>query len=410
MQRLSAVMRSAAVLLTLAAIPLAVDPPAPAAAQTAPATQEIRIGYIRVVEKGRITLSVLDAPPADDGFAGAKVAINDNNTTGKFLKQSFILEDVELAPGDDPIPAVDKLLGEGARFLVTDVPADDLLKIADHVKGKGVLVFNAGALDDSLREENCRANVIHTAPTRSILADGLAQYLVWKQWRNWFLVEGTNPNDKLWASAIKRAAERFGAKIVAEKEFADTGGSRQTDSGYAQVQKQIPIFTQDSPDYDVLVTADESEVFSTYFPYRTWLPRPVAGSSGLIPSSWHPSFEGWGAAQIQNRFQKSSGRRMRDKDMQAWTAVRMIGEAATRTRSTEEKAIEDFIKAPDFSLAAFKGQKVTLRDWNWQLRQPVLLADHATVVSISPQEGFLHQFSVLDTLGIDRPETTCVFK
>ncbi len=410
MQRLSAVMRSAAVLLTLAAIPLAVDPPAPAAAQNAPATQEIRIGYIRVVEKGRITLSVLDAPPADDGFAGAKVAINDNNTTGKFLKQSFILEDVELAPGDDPIPAVDKLLGEGARFLVTDVPADDLLKIADHVKGKGVLVFNAGALDDSLREENCRANVIHTAPTRSILADGLAQYLVWKQWRNWFLVEGTNPNDKLWASAIKRAAERFGAKIVAEKEFADTGGSRQTDSGYAQVQKQIPIFTQDSPDYDVLVTADESEVFSTYFPYRTWLPRPVAGSSGLIPSSWHPSFEGWGAAQIQNRFQKSSGRRMRDKDMQAWTAVRMIGEAATRTRSTEEKAIEDFIKAPDFSLAAFKGQKVTLRDWNWQLRQPVLLADHATVVSISPQDGFLHQFSVLDTLGIDRPETTCVFK
>lgn len=209
--------------------------------------------------------------------------------------------------------------------------------------------------------------------------------------------------DKARGGAVRRE-DRGGEGVRGHRRL------RQTDSGYAQVQKQIPIFTQDSPDYDVLVTADESEVFSTYFPYRTWLPRPVAGSSGLIPSSWHPSFEGWGAAQIQNRFQKSSGRRMRDKDMQAWTAVRMIGEAATRTRSTEEKAIEDFIKAPDFSLAAFKGQKVTLRDWNWQLRQPVLLADHATVVSISPQEGFLHQFSVLDTLGIDRPETTCVFK
>ena len=33
-----------------------------------------------------------------------------------------------------------------------------------------------------------RVNVIHVAPTRSMLADGLAQYLVWKQWKRWLLV------------------------------------------------------------------------------------------------------------------------------------------------------------------------------------------------------------------------------
>jgi len=390
--------------LLLASVP-------PSAAQTAATPpQEIRIGYMHIEERGRITLSVLDMPPADDGLAGAIVGVNDNNTTGRFLGQKFILEDVVLKAGEDPLPAVDRLLADGAQFIVADLPAADLLKVADHVKGRDVLVFNVGALDDSLREENCRANVIHTAPTRSMLADGLAQYLAWKQWRNWFLVEGANPNDQLMAAAIRRAAERFGATIVAEKTFADTGGARQTDSGHAQVQKQIPVFTQDAPDYDVLIAADESEVFGTYLPYRTWLPRPVAGSAGLIPSSWHPAFEGWGAAQIQNRFQKASKRRMRDKDMQAWIAVRMIGEAATRTKSIEEKVIETFIKAPDFSIAAFKGQRVTLRDWNWQLRQPVLLADRAGVVSISPQEGFLHQFSELDTLGVDRPETACVLK
>jgi ABC transporter substrate binding protein (PQQ-dependent alcohol dehydrogenase system) len=394
----------AVVALLLASVP-------PSAAQTAATPpQEIRIGYMHIEERGRITLSVLDMPPADDGLAGAIVGINDNNTTGRFLGQKFLLEDVVLKAGEDPLPAVDRLLADGAQFIVADLPAADLLKVADHVKGRDVLVFNVGALDDSLREENCRANVIHTAPTRSMLADGLAQYLAWKQWRNWFLVEGANPNDQLMAAAIRRAAERFGATIVAEKTFADTGGARQTDSGHAQVQKQIPVFTQDAPDYDVLIAADESEVFGTYLPYRTWLPRPVAGSAGLIPSSWHPAFEGWGAAQIQNRFQKASKRRMRDKDMQAWIAVRMIGEAATRTKSIEEKVIETFIKAPDFSIAAFKGQRVTLRDWNWQLRQPVLLADRAGVVSISPQEGFLHQFSELDTLGVDRPETACVLK
>jgi ABC transporter substrate binding protein (PQQ-dependent alcohol dehydrogenase system) len=110
---------------------------------------------------------------------------------------------------------------------------------------------------------------------------------------------------------------------------------------------------------------------------------------------------------MQARFMRLFARRMTARDMQAWTAVRMIGEAAARTRSTDSKAVLDFLKGPDFALAAFKGQRLTLRDWNLQLRQPILLSDGRMVVSVSPQEGFLHQFSELDTLGIDRPETKC---
>jgi ABC transporter substrate binding protein (PQQ-dependent alcohol dehydrogenase system) len=100
---------------------------------------------------------------------------------------------------------------------------------------------------------------------------------------------------------------------------------------------------------------------------------------------------------------------MTDKDIQSWTAVRMIGEAAVRANSTDPGVMIEFIKSPDFEVAAFKGQKLTLRDWDLQLRQPILLADGQTVVSVSPQEGFLHQSSELDTLGYDRPETQCRF-
>ena len=53
----------------------------------------------------------------------------------------------------------------------------------------------------------------------------------------------------------------------------------------------------------------------------------------------------------------------------------MLGEAASRTSSSDTKRLFDFIKGPDFSLAAFKGQPLTLRDWNLQLRQPILLVD-----------------------------------
>lgn len=367
---------------------------------------DLRIGYLRLDER-KLALSVLDLPPPDVGLAGARVAINDNNTTGKFLNQRFILEDEKIAPRDDPLPAAKKLVDAGYSYLVVDLPAAMVLKVADAVRERNVLVFNAGATDDLLREEECRANVLHTAPTRTMLADGLGQYLVWKQWRNWFLIRGSHEADKLWADALRRAARRFGATIVEERVFEDTGGARRTDTGQVQIQKQMPVFTQGAADHDVVVAADESEVFATYLPYRTWVPRPVAGSAGLVPSTWHPAHEQWGASQIQNRFVKATGRRMLSKDMQAWTAVRIIGEAAQRTSSSDPKVIAGYIKSPQFSIAAFKGQKVTFRAWNWQLRQPILLSDARSVVSVSPQEGFLHQFSELDTLGIDRPETKC---
>jgi ABC transporter substrate binding protein (PQQ-dependent alcohol dehydrogenase system) len=173
------------------------------------------------------------------------------------------------------------------------------------------------------------------------------------------------------------------------------------------IQRQMPVFTQEAPAYDVLVAADESEVFASYLPYRTWDPRPVAGSAGLVPTSWDASHDQWGAIQIQNRFVKLNSRHMTALDMQAWTATRMVGEAVARTNSGDPRTVFGFIKGKDFAVAAFKGQRLTLRDWDLQLRQPILLADGRMVVSVSPQEGFLHQTSELDTLGIDRPETKC---
>ena len=366
---------------------------------------DIAIGYL-----GRAgvpqTLSPLDQPAPDDGVAGARLAIEDNNTTGKFLNQRFTLIDRRVKDDEDAAEAANELAGK-TGFILAELPADALLKVADSLRGRGITLLNVAATDDRLREQDCRANVIHVAPTRSMLADGLAQYLVWKQWKRWLLVTGSHDNDKLFADALRRAATRFGAKIVEERTFADTGGARRTDSGVTLIQRQMPVFTQKAPAYDVLVAADESEVFANYLPYRTWDARPVAGSAGLRPTSWDPSQDQWGATQLQNRFMKLASRRMDALDMQAWMAIRMVGEAASRTNSGDAKAMTDYLKGPNFTIAAFKGTRLSLRDWNLQLRQPILLADGRMIVSVSPQEGFLHQVSELDTLGVDRPETKC---
>lgn len=369
-------------------------------------SQTIKIGYLHgPLSKEKISL--IDIPAPNDGLAGAQLAIDDNNTTGSFLGQRFELIESKIGDDDDPTPAVKALADQGVAFIAANLPASQLLKAADAGKASGEILINAGAPDERLREQDCRANVIHVAPTRYMLADALAQYLVLRKWRNWFLVSGSHDGDKAFADALRHAAKRFGAKIVAEKEFKDTGGARRTDSGLAEVQRQMIDLTQGTPDYDILVAADESEVFAGYLPYRTWTPRPVAGSAGLVPTTWDAAFDQWGALQLQNRFKKKYQRFMTPLDMQLWTAVRIVGEAAAHANTADTAKLFAYIKSPDFSVAAFKGQKLTLRDWNLQLRQPILLFDGRSTVSISPQEGFLHQSSELDTLGLDRPETKC---
>lgn len=376
----------------------------PRVARSDPAT--VQIGYLRSLDT-RQTISLLDKAPHDNGLAGAKLAITDNNTTGRFMNQQFELSDAPVRADDDPVAILAGLAEHGIVLMLSDLPADRLLSLADAARAKQVTLFNVQAPDDALRQENCRDNVIHVAPSRRMLADALAQYLVWKKWSRWVLIYGSHPRDALLADAYRRAAQRFGARIVKEREYKDTGGSRQTDSGVVQTQQQMPVFTQGLPDYDVLVTADENEVFANYLPYRTWDARPVVGSAGLRPVSWDPASESWGGTQLQDRFIRMAHRRMIELDMQAWTACRMIGEAASRTNSVDPAKIMQDMKSADFGVAAYKGQKLSLRDWDWQLRQPILLSDGRSVVSVSPQPGFLHQVTALDTLGIDRPETKC---
>jgi ABC transporter substrate binding protein (PQQ-dependent alcohol dehydrogenase system) len=377
--------------------------PAPAASPVS----KIAIVLAREQQDRLPPLSLLDLPPDDDGIAGARLAINDNNTTGRFLKQEFILDVVQSASVPELVAEVTRRVDAGAGFVIVDASPAAVLALADALKGRDVLLLNAGSADDRLRGADCRANVVHTAPSRTMLADGLTQYLVWKQWRRWLLVRGTGADDEAYAQALRRAAQRFGAKIVEERTFKVEGGSRRADGGHEQIQQQIPLFTQNAPAYDVLMLADESGQFGEYFPYRTWDARPVAGTQGLTPMSWHPALEQWGGTQFQNRFQRLAKRPMRALDYDVWMAVRSIGEAATRTKSTDAKALIAYLKSDNFEVAAFKGRKLTYRAWNGQLRQPILVGTAKLPVTVSPQPGFLHQVTELDTLGVDRPETAC---
>ena len=124
--------------------------------------------------------------------AGMTRADNDSLTRRSHLEKAatvvplkavgFDLDEVRL--DDGPFKKAQEL----DRKYLHSLDADRLLKVADAGQGRGVTLINASALDERLREQDCRANVIHVAPTRSMLADALAQYLVWKKWDKWVLL------------------------------------------------------------------------------------------------------------------------------------------------------------------------------------------------------------------------------
>jgi len=239
-----------------------------------------------------------------------------------------------------------------------------------------------------------------------MLTDALAQYLAFRKWRKWLLVVGPEPADKLYADAVKRSAQKFGAQIVADKPWTFQTANAHADTGHATLQAEIPAFTRGS-DYDVVVVADEAGLFGEDLIGRTDLPRPVAGTQGLVATGWSFVNAQWGALQLQDRFYKKFHRHMTAKDYAAWIAVRAIGEAAVRARSSDPETIAKYMRGADFLVSGFKGEGQSFRNWDGQMRQPILISGARSLFSVSPQEGFLHRRSVLDTLGIDEGESRC---
>src|SRR5690606_30968446 len=97
----------------------------------------------------------------------------------------YVLDAKTAASPEDSVKALEELYASGHHFVLVDASADTLLKLSDFAKGKDILLFNVSATDVSLRQEHCRANVLHVVPDRYMLADALAQYLVAKKWTNW---------------------------------------------------------------------------------------------------------------------------------------------------------------------------------------------------------------------------------
>ncbi|MBA1296672.1 ABC transporter substrate-binding protein [Pseudomonas lurida] len=368
--------------------------------QAAEAPLQVQIGYLGYRPDPGPLLSNVIPEPADAGQRGAELAIIDSNSTGAFLNQRYSLTSASVDSPEALLTAAQAQHAQGLRLFVVNAPAASLRQLSAALPDS--LLFNAGSPDDRLRSTDCLANVLHTLPSRAMLADALAQFLVLRKWQKALLIVGPTEDDQAYAAALRRAAKRFGVQLVAEKAWRFDNDQRRS------AQADMPLFTQ-TADYDVVLVADERGDFGEYVPYQTWYPRPVAGTQGLTPTGWHKTVETYGAAQLQKRFEALAGRWMNDRDFAAWMAVRSVASAVNKLRQVDPQAIRQLELSEQLPLDGFKGRKLSYRAWNGQLRQPIPIVQPRALVSTSPQDGFLHPTNEMDSLGYDQPEVTCRF-
>lgn len=359
------------------------------------------ISYIKLAQQQAPSLFNYFKVPDDLGFMGAKLAIEDSNTTGKFLKQNFKLSFFNVTEVTKLLTLLAAEYHLGRRFFIIDAPLDVLVQVNRWANSKPVLLFNVSESADELRHNECLANIFHTIPSNAMKSDALAQWLLTKRLNKVLMIRGDKVEDNYLTSSFKRSAKRFGLKIIDEKLWDFNTDLRRS------AQQEIPLFTQTIKNYDVVYVADKSKDFAEFFPFNTYLPRPVIGSAGLEALAWHGVIEQWGAAQLQNRFTTLADRQMKEVDFAAYLAVRSVAQSVHKLHSNESGEIITYINSDAFELAAYKGRKLTFRSWNQQLRMPMALVHPHALVSQSPQPGMLHPKTDLDTLGYDIQESRC---
>ncbi len=339
--------------------------------------------------------------PVSPCIEGVRLAASDSSYELGSSGQALEVRPYSLGRPEELPQLVERLQKDRTRYLVADLPAALLRALVKSLPASSCLVFNASQDDDGLRSEPCTPHLLHTYPSRSMLADALGQFLASRRWTELLVLTGPLPGDEAWRQAWQRAMKRHGLRAVAERPFKLGNDPRDRDLGNPR------LLTTIRQSYDAVVVLDSDGEFARLLPYATQLPRPVVGSAGLVALAWHPHWDRHGAPQLSRRFFRQVQRPMQGQDWAAWMAGRCVAALLTQMPKAEIPAQLEALRHGRITLDGFKGKALSFRAWDGQLRQPIFLAHGDGVIATAPFEGFLHPTETLDTLGIDQPESPC---
>ena len=377
-----------------------------AAAASTPGAQTVTVAVVSLEGDARYAPRRMERAypghPTGRAIDGVRLAAKDSAFEFDAAGLSLVVKEVVLPDAAALPQALAELKAARVQHVVADLPRAELLQLVQAVPAAlgGAVVFNTALDDDSLRAAQCAAHLLHTAPSRAMLSDALGQYLVSRNWRKALLLQGPLPGDAAQGEAFNRSARRYGIKIVETRPFKLSGDPRERDLGNTR------LLTGDR-DHEFVAVMDSDGEFARTVPYATQWPRPVVGANGLVAAAWHPQWERHGGPQLSRRFARLANRPMQAHDWSAWAAGRAVAAVVLAMPRAPVSQQLKALRGGPVIIDGFKGQRLSFRAWDGQLRQPLFLSHGDGVVGTAPLEGVLHPKEVLDTLGVDQPESAC---
>lgn len=373
----------------------------PAAAQNAGKPAALKLVLLAPQEDQRLERARVEravpghalGPAAD----GVRLALKDAQRPLASAGVQLDLQLMEVADAQAAAKAVRQLDAQATVAVISDLPRAWLETVATATT---LPVLNVGAADDALRQAQCAPHLWHLTPSERMRADALAQALVARKWNRVLLLASQSPADVERVATAQASIRRYGLKLVDTRAFKLSADPRERDLANPRLLTQ--------GEYDVVWVVDGDGEFATALPFRTVLPRPVVGDGGLVAVAWSAKFERFGAPQVSRRLQRLAQRPMGSHDWVAW----MAGKTAVALALAQPKASAEGARARATALAELeldgsKGVVLSLRSWDGQLRQPMLLSDGQAVIETVPGDGVMHPRNRLDTLGADGPEKLC---
>jgi ABC transporter substrate binding protein (PQQ-dependent alcohol dehydrogenase system) len=333
--------------------------------------------------------------PTGSALDGLTLGFEDARFELEAAKTDVKLDQLTVNSLDAARAAAIKAQAAGVHALVLELPAAWVAVVAASVK---LPVINVGSASDTLRAKDCQANLFHTLPSERMRADALAQAMVARKWSQVVVLAGTSAEDAERLATVNATLKRFSLKTVAQKNFKLSADPRER-------ALSNPVLLTTGMNYDAAWVVDTNGEFARTLPYNLSLPRPVVGDAGLTAVGWHPQFERFGAPQVSRRFAKTTKRAMTAHDWSAWIAGKALSAVAVANAKPSAVAAQKSLM--QLPLDGSKGVAMSFRNWDGQLRQPMLLTDGQGVVGMAPIDGVLHPSNNLDTLGADGPEKLC---
>jgi len=370
-----------------------------------------------------VVATELENPERGQSFAGiqtqlerpvlraANLALYESKTSFEIFNVKPVIKTLNLESTSDYQSQLSAIHPDS--MVIVDTPEDTFIEVTKILNQLNLVTVNVRHSNTDLREDLCLPTLYHTIPSDRMYFDALVQFLIHSNWRKVLVVHGPSKVDHARVKTLNDSLLKFGADVSDIREFTL---SRHPDDR----DRNKPEFLTGGASYDVVAVIDTARDFGRYIQYRTRRARPVVGDVGLMPRGWHRTLERYGAPQLNERYRLFNGstrlpasEAMSDAEFATWSAIKLITNSLNTISPSNEPLnaepldISRILSHPDAQVDLYKGTRGSIRHWNNQMRQPVLLTTAGAVIAIAPMPGYLHPLHFVDTLGLDASESEC---